>query len=531
MSETGVGDGQPARRGRPALRRLGAAVGSGLAGARAEDFKRWRRDPVAFIQEVLVDPETGAPFVLNRAEKRFVRRAFALTKDGRLKHPELVYSGPKKSGKTGFAGMLELYVIVILGGPFAEGICVANDLEQAKGRVFESICRIVAASPLLAADALIGATKIVFRSSGSTITAIASDYAGAAGANPTITCFDELWAYTSEKARRLWDEMVPPPTRKIACRLTVTYAGFEGESELLESIYKRGIAGNRVGPDLYEQPGMLCFWTHDFVAPWQTPEWREQMRGQLRPNAYLRMIENRWVSTESSFVDMDWWDACIDADARPMVSDLALRVWVGLDASVKRDSTAIVVCTWDAEQKKVRVVWHRIFQPSPDDPLDFEATVEATLRSLRGRFSLQAVFYDPYQMKAVAQRLLRAAIPMREFPQTTGNLTEASTGLYELIKGRNLIAYPDDVMRLAVQRSVAVETSRGWRIAKEKASHKIDVVVALAMAALAAVQSGQQQTGFVAVPIFIASGPAGGGIENWRPQSSFARAFEPDKGW
>jgi hypothetical protein len=214
VSETGVGDGQPARRGRPALRRLGAAVGSGLAGARAEDFKRWRRDPVAFIQEVLVDPETGAPFVLNRAEKRFVRRAFALTKDGRLKHPELVYSGPKKSGKTGFAGMLELYVIVILGGPFAEGICVANDLEQAKGRVFESICRIVAASPLLAADALIGATKIVFRSSGSTITAIASDYAGAAGANPTITCFDELWAYTSEKARRLWDEMVPPPTSR-----------------------------------------------------------------------------------------------------------------------------------------------------------------------------------------------------------------------------------------------------------------------------------------------------------------------------
>ena len=45
-------------------------------------------------------------------------------------------------------------------------------------------------------------------------------------------------------------------------------------------------------------------------------------------------------------------------------------------------------------------------------------------------------------------------------------------------------------MRLAVQRSIAVETPRGWRIAKEKASHKIDVVVALGMAALGAVQKG-----------------------------------------
>ena len=38
---------------------------------------------------------------------------------------------------------------------------------------------------------------------------------------------------------------------------------------------------------------------------------------------------------------------------------------------------------------------------------------------------------------------------------------------------------------------MALETSRGWRIAKEKTTHKIDVVVALAMAALGAVQGGQ----------------------------------------
>jgi hypothetical protein len=47
-----------------------------------------------------------------------------------------------------------------------------------------------------------------------------------------------------------------------------------------------------------------------------------------------------------------------------------------------------------------------------------------------------------------------------------------------------------------VSRGVALEVARGWRIAKEKASHKIDVVVALAMAALGAVQQGQQSVGF-----------------------------------
>ena len=68
-------------------------------------------------------------------------------------------------------------------------------------------------------------SQIEFPDLGATISALASDYAGAAGANPTISCFDELWGYRSERSRRLWDEMVPPPTRKIACRLTTTYAG------------------------------------------------------------------------------------------------------------------------------------------------------------------------------------------------------------------------------------------------------------------------------------------------------------------
>jgi hypothetical protein len=99
--------------------------------------------------------------------------------------------------------------------------------------------------------------------------------------------------------------------------------------------------------------------------------------------------------------------------------------------------------------------------------------------------------YDPYQLVAVAQRLTAAGLPMMEFPQSVPNLTESSTNLYEAIKGCNLRVYPDDEIRLAVSRAVALETSRGWRIAKEKQSHKIDVVVALAMAALGAVQCGQ----------------------------------------
>jgi hypothetical protein len=48
------------------------------------------------------------------------------------------------------------------------------------------------------------------------------------------------------------------------------------------------------------------------------------------------------------------------------------------------------------------------------------------------------------------------------------------------------VLYPDPDMRLSVSRAVAIETSRGWRIGKEKSAFKIDVIVALAMSVHAA---------------------------------------------
>ncbi|MHB8382707.1 MAG: terminase TerL endonuclease subunit [Candidatus Binataceae bacterium] len=456
--------------------------------AATSKLTRWKGDPAAFVREVLVDPETSAPFELYPAQERFLRDALTPTSDGALPFPELIYSCPKKSGKTATAAMATLFVIVALGGPYAEAYCVANDFDQAQGRVFQAIARIIEASPLLRDSAKITANKIEFPSTGATITAIASDFAGAAGANPTVTIFDELWGYTSERSQRLWDEMIPVPTRKVSIRLTTTYAGFESESGLLEGLYKRGLQGEEIEPSLYRQPGLLMFWSHAPVAPWQTPEWLAQMRIQLRPNAYLRLIENRWVTSESSFVEMEWYDACVDPDAHPELANPQLPVWVGVDASTKRDSTAIVACAFDSAAKKVRLVWHRVFQPSPADPLDFESTVESTLLDLRRRFYVREIRFDPWQMQAVAQRLTAAGLPMIEFPQSVPNLTEASTNLFEIIKGKNLVAYTDDDLRLAISRAVAIESSRGWRISKEKQSHKIDVVVALAQAALGAVR-------------------------------------------
>jgi hypothetical protein len=123
---------------------------------------RWRADPAAFIERHLVDPESGRPFKLLPAERAFLKHALATDADSRLRYPELLYGAPKKSGKTGFAAIFMLTLLLLYGGRFAEGYAAANDLEQAQGRVFEMVRRIVEASPLLRSEAKVGADRVAF---------------------------------------------------------------------------------------------------------------------------------------------------------------------------------------------------------------------------------------------------------------------------------------------------------------------------------------------------------------------------------
>jgi hypothetical protein len=135
----------------------------------ATTLARWKRDPIAFIEHVMRDPENGKPFVLSDAERGFLSLAFTLGDDGRLKFPELLFGAIKKSGKTTLASLIMLVMILLFGGRYAEGYCVANDLEQAQSRVFAIVKRIIECSPLLRAIAKVTSDRVTFPALDATI--------------------------------------------------------------------------------------------------------------------------------------------------------------------------------------------------------------------------------------------------------------------------------------------------------------------------------------------------------------------------
>ena len=173
--------------------------------------------------------------------------------------------------------------------------------------------------------------------------------------------------------------------------------------------------------------------------------------------------------------------------------DLSGSLFIGVDASVRRDSTACVCVKFDETTDNLVLADYKIWKPSPGQPINLEASVEFYLRRIYNepRARIEKILVDPYQMARSVQTLQAAGLPVEEYNQTQGNLTEATEALYSVLTTRGIRLYPADDLRTHVLNAVSIETPRGIRLSKQKTSNKIDAAVALSFAVLAAIQAGR----------------------------------------
>jgi phage terminase large subunit-like protein len=207
---------------------------------------------------------------------------------------------------------------------------------------------------------------------------------------------------------------------------------------------------------------------------------------------------NEWVSSESVFILPEQWDACVDPERTSLLSGATLSL--GVDIGVKSDNAAVVGVTW--QDQKVILATHKAWRPTRTQPVNLQ-DVEDYILELRRRHRIVRLYADPYQAMQMLQNLQRkmGESIVQEFPQTVANTTIMGETLFDLIKNRNLIAYADAQIREHVTNATGIETARGYRLAKDKASKKIDLAVALAMACCAALQAGKPMVSPGAVPV------------------------------
>lgn len=434
-------------------------------------------------------------------------------KKGDFPYSTILYSTIKKSGKTTLGAVIAAWY-ADEAAPGTEMYICANDLEQAEGRVFRDLKfhyrQMIANDPENPHPPKILQYKIALPN-GTTIQALSQAYKTAAGSRHAFVAFDELWGFVSEDSHRMWDEMTPIPTVSNSLRLITTYAGFYNESDLLWDLYIQGVGKEEHddgrGQSIKELKDLPCwtngkmftYWDHEPRMPWQTQEYYNEQLKSLRAAAYLRLHENRWVTTHESFIPVEWWDQAAKGFEGP--ADLwgehpyrNYPIFVGVDGSTKHDCTACVGVAYDPKIGKLAQVFHKIWTPRKDEDFDLEATLEAFLLDRYNKYNIRVVVFDPTQLHQTSVRLRQKGLPMKEIPQSANVMITASQALFDAMKYKNFLAYPDDQARQHMQNAVAQEEGRGFRIVKEKRSrliHKpVDFTVALALAIYEAISGG-----------------------------------------
>ena len=93
---------------------------------------RYRDDIVAFAEAEYVLTQTGQPIKLLGHQKKILRDVFTRDADGRFPYQTVMYSCPKKSGKTEIGGLVAEW-FALSEGPYNGMYCPANDQEQSQG--------------------------------------------------------------------------------------------------------------------------------------------------------------------------------------------------------------------------------------------------------------------------------------------------------------------------------------------------------------------------------------------------------------
>ena len=477
------------------------------------------RDVVAWIERHFYIGETESPIVLEPHQEAVLRYALTRNEDERLPFNTVIYSTPKKSGKTAIAGAVTRWAAETWGR-YGEVLCVGNDAEQAKERAYRAMRTSIELTPgynqsrqELPSRWHISTRESRCLTTGTVVKAIATDYKGEAGANPILVVWTELWGFTHTADLRFWAEMAPSPTRSDSLQWIETYAGYEGESEQLWGLYESAVLNGRqltagelgslqafeeapnpdsLVPSYVNEPAhTFAYWDSGEVGrrmPWQRGEsgarYYAAEAARQTPAQMDRLHNNRWVSAESAFIPIEWWDSAVNP--LPLQPGERTPMVVAIDAAVTGDCFGLVGMTrvpgTNPIQLAVRLV-HK-WDPPPGGAINFDGP-EQVIRGLCSTYNIVQVAYDPYQLHDFAMRLQKEGVAwFRPFSQGQERLI-ADKGLYDLIVNRRIRHDGNRDLREhltnANAKQAAQEDTR-LRIVKKSDSRKIDLAVCLSMA-------------------------------------------------
>lgn len=447
-----------------------------------------------------------------------------LKEDGARRFTQTYIEVPRGNGKSTLCSGIALYMECADGEQGAEVYSFATTREQA-GIVFGDALAMARGNKDF--KNYFGVTclnhSVIVLGTNSKFMAKSSDAGTLDGLNTHCGIIDELHAH---KTRHVYDVVISSIGKRaqplVFC---ITTAGF----------YLHGICMERRKTTAKVLTGAVSIdslfgiiYTIDEDDDWKTekavikanPNWGvsvnpDIMRGELA-NAlvntsaqknYLTKHLDVWVNSDSAWLDMAKYNACIDTSFTP--EDFAGKPCIyGVDLASKLDLSAVIKLFWKKNQDDGLIhyyVWADFFLPSDtvknsgntsyygwvedghlrttDGAITDIGQIEQFIIEDYKKFDTLSVAYDPMQATQMAQGLLQDGAPMVELYQNLKNLSEPMKTLQALMYSGRLHVLNNPVLHWNAANVVAhTDAKENIFPRKEKPEDKIDGIVALIMA-------------------------------------------------
>lgn len=463
----------------------------------------------------------GRPFRLLPWEKLVCYELFEIDPATGLRRYRWGYIEiPKKQGKSEFIAGIDLFLLIADDEESPEIACGSNSDEQAD-LVFGAAKAMCELSPSLSPLVTCFAKEIVLRENpAAKLMRVSAKAKTKDGLNLSGVTLDELHEF-DESGEKLFNVLTNgTAAREQPLTLMITTAGYDPETlcgryhdhavkvikgEISDpAFYARIYAASSEDVNLDDVPALeraLREANPSYGHTVQLPFYLDERRKGAAN--FKRYYLNIWTGAETQWLPDGAWDECRAAGFE-LLPDVP--TFVGVDASTKRDSTAVVACQWfDVETVAVpgaatptdvllptgpflRVrarVWERPIEPATGKPKEGWrlplGEVEEYLRELHSALALKAVAYDPAFVTWMALKLEDDGLPMVEVPQSDGRMKPPTQALYELVIDRRLLHDGDPTLARHIRNAVAKQIEGGQRLVK-RGGRKMDAAIGLVMA-------------------------------------------------
>ena len=471
----------------------------------------------------------GKPFkLLNWQWERVIKPLFGTVREDGLRQYRFCYVEiPKKNGKTELGAALALYMLCADGEGSPEVFSAAADREQAS-LIYGPAAFMVRHNETLESRCLVrdSMKTIFYPPNNGAYKVLSAETYTKHGLSPSAILFDELHAQPTDD---LWRVLTAGTdyARQQQLIFVMTTAGIYNPESIWMRIRSKAIQISQgiikqddFLPVLYiadpekDSPDDEEVWIrnnpslgHIFTLGKIRKDYNTAKNDPVEFEDFKRFRLNIPIKSLSRWMPMDDWDKCGgEVNSEELKG---LRCFGGLDMSTKIDLTALIFvfppqiglenwtvlvkcyCPEDTIMQRSRSdrvhyeVWQQqgFITATPGNVID-EGFIERDILEASKLYDLQEVGYDPWGATAIATRIFNDHdVRMVEMRQGAKTLSEPAKDLLVKIKKHEVNHGGHPVLRWCADNLVMVrDSNENVRPDKEKATDRIDLVVALIMA-------------------------------------------------